>query len=178
MAPTARPGLALPAQHYLRRPSIPPLGKSAGPGEASPVNRREEPMTSTRTAAVHPRHAALVRQIETYVRVRGHSARWFGLLVAGDANLVPSLKRGRYVRPANIRAAWERVGGTPPALPPVLRPGAVVRFLHPRCGPLVGTVLATGEFRSGLWSNIRHGQGFDTECTRVRSSAVLAEIAA
>lgn len=133
-------------------------------------------MTNTQTAAPQTRNADLVRRIEGYARNRGQSARWFGLLVAKDPRLLSNLKRGRYVRPAVLQAAWERVGGTPPALPPALQHGATVRFSHTRHGSIVGTVCGTREFHSGLWVAILHGHGFDAEVLRVRASAVLAEV--
>ena len=129
------------------------------------------------TKKCHPRHALLVDRIEAYVRERRESARWFGLLVAKDAKLVPNLKRGQHIRPTVLYALWQRVGGDPVPLPPTLQKGTTVRFEHPRLGVLTGTVRGTGEFRSGLWVNIMHGEGMAFECIRVRASAVLAEIA-
>lgn len=52
-------------------------------------------MQRTHASPVHPRHAQLVEGLHEYLEATGKSARWLGLVTAGNPRLVPGLIRGQ-----------------------------------------------------------------------------------
>lgn len=53
--------------------------------------------------------AFILEGIGEYLAATGWSARWLGLRVAGDARMVPNLRRGQAYPPAAMIALLERL---------------------------------------------------------------------